>query len=66
MYIAGSDEGNLKSLRVDRRHWRRFYEIQGKGVWLAGVVDFFAIIAQHPFERIIANTLVSPNCLEEN
>mmetsp|Transcript_5767 Transcript_5767/g.16946 ORF Transcript_5767/g.16946 Transcript_5767/m.16946 type:complete len:391 (+) Transcript_5767:330-1502(+) len=41
VYIAGSDEGNLKTLRVDGDHWRRFYEVQGKGVWFAGVIDFF-------------------------
>jgi len=64
IYIAGSEIGNLKTLRVDGNNWRRFYEIQGKGVWLAGVVDFFAIVAGHPFEKIIYDTVVSPRCLE--
>lgn len=64
VYVAGSDKGNLKTLRVDGEHWRRFYEVQGKGVWLAGVIDFFAIIAGHPFEKVISITLVSPHCLE--
>ena len=64
IYIAGSEKGNLKTLRVDGNNWRRFYEIQGKGVWLAGVVDFFAIVAGHPFERVIHDTLITPRCLE--
>ena len=64
IYIAGSEKGNLKTLRVDGNNWRRFYEIQGKGVWLAGVVDFFAIVAGHPFEKVIHDTLITPRCLE--
>jgi FkbM family methyltransferase len=64
VYIAGSDRMNLKTFRVDGKHWRRYFEIPGKGPYFGGVMDFFAVRAQSPFEtQIISKSVVDPSCV---
>eukprot|EP00232_Nephroselmis_pyriformis_P029459 CAMPEP_0182852274 /NCGR_PEP_ID=MMETSP0034_2-20130328/69_1 /TAXON_ID=156128 /ORGANISM="Nephroselmis pyriformis, Strain CCMP717" /LENGTH=276 /DNA_ID=CAMNT_0024982975 /DNA_START=837 /DNA_END=1667 /DNA_ORIENTATION=- len=66
VYIAGSDNAKLKALRVDGGHWDRMYDIMGKGPYFAGVLDFFAIKKNHPFEkRYISSSLLHPSCLQD-